>query len=224
MSSSPCCRQRPTDVVVDLSGAIILHDATNYDTISSLTVTATKVTLDLGAGTLDLSGGGGRGTFQVDQNGDAVTMEAGVLANADVTSGTTLSATSDDGGVCRRVPELDDVQLDGTLNANQSGQDNGFYFTNGLILNGTINLGGNKDLSSVILAGLLGPVPGQPGQQPRDHQRQRHDPARPEPERRRALQLGHAWDLHHRTEYHRPGGGPGSIGLIRTDPLYRGPR
>lgn len=137
-------------VVVDLSGATILHDTANYDTISSFTVKALKVTFDLGAGTLDLSGGGGRGAFQVDQNGDAVTLEAGVLANADVTSGTTLSATSDGHG---DYPELVNVQLDGTLNANQSGQDNGVVFQNGLILNGTINLGGNKDLSSVLAAG-----------------------------------------------------------------------
>jgi hypothetical protein len=48
----------PADrVVVDLTGATILHDAANYDTVSSFTVAATKVRLDLGAGTLDLSGG-----------------------------------------------------------------------------------------------------------------------------------------------------------------------
>jgi hypothetical protein len=138
-------------VVVDLSGATILHDTTRYDTISSFTVTAPKVTFDLGAGTLDLSGGGGRGTFRVDQNGDAVTLEAGVLAHADVTSGTTLAANSG------AFPELNDVQLDGTLNANQRGRNNGLYFQNGLILNGTINLGGNNDLSSVLLAGYSDP-------------------------------------------------------------------
>jgi hypothetical protein len=140
-------------VVVDLSGATILHDTIRYDTISSFTVTAPKVTFDLGAGTLDLSGGGGRGTFQADQNGDAVTLEAGVLAHADVTSGTTLSATSATLGFATVYPDLVDVQLDGTLNANQSGKDNGFYFQSGLILNGTVNLGGNKDLSSSLLAG-----------------------------------------------------------------------
>src|SRR5262249_37243637 len=74
-------------VVVDLTGATILHDKARYDTISSFTVTAPKVTLDIGAGTLDLAGGG-RGTFQADQNGDVVTMEAGILANAVVTSAT----------------------------------------------------------------------------------------------------------------------------------------
>jgi hypothetical protein len=138
-------------VVVDVSGATILHDAANYDTISSFTVTATKVTLDIGAGTLDLEGGGGRGTFRADQNGDVVTMEAGVLANADVTLGTSLSATSDPFG---DYPELDNVQVDGTVNANQNGGNNGLYFTNGLVLNGTINLGGNNDQSSVLLAGF----------------------------------------------------------------------
>jgi hypothetical protein len=140
-------------VVVDLTGATILHDTTRYDTISSFTVTAPKVTLDLGAGTLDLSGNGGRGTFQADQNGDTVTLEAGVLAHADVTSHTALSATSATVGYLTELPDLVGVQLDGTLNANQSGQNNGFYFTSGLVLNGTINLGGNKDLSSVLMAG-----------------------------------------------------------------------
>jgi hypothetical protein len=150
-------------VVVDLSGVTIRHDTTNYDTISGFTVTAPKVTLDLGAGTLDLSGGGGRGTFQAGQNGDAVTMEAGILANADVTSATTLSATSDANG---NYPELDSVQLDGTLNANQSGANNGFTFQNGLILNGTVNLGGNQDQSSVLLAGYWDQYGGSPDNNP----------------------------------------------------------
>jgi hypothetical protein len=147
-------------VVVDLSGATILHDTTHYDTISSFTVTAPKVTFDLGAGTLDLSGGGGHGTFRADQNGDVVTLEACVLAHADVTPGTTVSATSPASLSYTQYPELDDVQLDGTLNANQSGQNNGLYFQNGLILNGTINLGGNKDLSAVLLAGYADPYRG----------------------------------------------------------------
>jgi len=145
------------NVVVDLSGATILHDATNYDTIRSFTVTAPNVTLDVGAGTVDLSGGGGRGTFRVDHAGDAVTMEAGILANADVTSGTTLYATS---GPYGEYPELDDVQLDGTLNANQSGGNNGIVFSNGLIVNGTINLGGTSDQSSVLAAGYFDPFAG----------------------------------------------------------------
>jgi hypothetical protein len=141
-------------VVVDLTGATILHDTANYDTISSFSVTATKVTLDIGAGTIDLSGGGGRGTFRVAQNGDKVTMETGILANADVTVGTSLSATSDANGI---YPELDNVQVDGTINANQSGGNNGLYFQNNLILNGTINLGGNKDQSSQLFAGFWSP-------------------------------------------------------------------
>jgi hypothetical protein len=137
-------------VVVDLTGATIQHDKANYDTISSFTVTGSKVRLDIGAGTLDLAGSSPRGTFRVDQNGDTVTMEAGILANAVVTSGTSLSTTTDANGV---YPLLIAVQMDGTVNANQSGRDNGFVFENGLVLNGTVNLGGNKDLSSVIGAG-----------------------------------------------------------------------
>ncbi len=81
-------------------------------------------------------------------------MEGGILANADVTSGTTLYATSGE------YPELDDVQLDGTLNANQSGGNNGIVFTNGLIVNGTINLGGTSDQSSVLAAGYYDPYQG----------------------------------------------------------------
>lgn len=66
----------PNDnVVVDLPGSVILHNTTNYETISSFTVTAPNVSLNLGAGTLDLSGSGTRGTFQVDQLDDIVTME-----------------------------------------------------------------------------------------------------------------------------------------------------
>jgi RTX calcium-binding nonapeptide repeat (4 copies) len=144
-------------VVVALSGATILHDTTNYDAISRFTVTAANVTLDLGAGTLDLSGAGGRGTFQVDQAGDAVTMEAGVLKSALVTSGTTLFATL---GSNSDYPELNDVRLDGTVNADQSGNNNGIYILNGLILNGTIKLGGGTDLSSVLLAGYVDPFVG----------------------------------------------------------------
>jgi hypothetical protein len=141
-------------VVVDLAGVTILHDSTNDDTISSFTVTAPKVTFDLGAGTLDLSGGGGRGTFRADQKGDMVTMETDILANAVVTSGTSLSTTSDENN---DYPDLVNVQLDGTVNATQSGRDNGVNFQNGLILNGTINLGSNQDLTSIIMAGYWAP-------------------------------------------------------------------
>jgi hypothetical protein len=144
-------------IVVDLSGATILHGTARYDTISSFTVTAPKVMLDIGAGTIDLAGSSVRGTFRADQNGDAVTIEAGVLANAVVTSGTTLWTTSPD---TTNYPELVAVELDGTVNANQSGGYNGFVFQNGLVLNGTINLGGNKDVSSVIGAGYWDPYIG----------------------------------------------------------------
>jgi hypothetical protein len=141
-------------IVVDLTGATILHDTARYDTISSFTVIAPKVTLDIGAGTIDLAGSSVRGTFRADQNGDTVTIEAGVLANAVVTAGTTLWATSPD---ATNYPELVAVQLDGTVNADQSGGTNGFVFQNGLVLNGTVNLGGNKDVSSVLRAGFWDP-------------------------------------------------------------------
>lgn len=140
-----------SNVVIDLAGATVLHDTANYDTIRSLTVTAPNVTLDLGSGTLDLSGSGQRGTFQVDQPGDAVTMEAGILANADVTAGTTISASS--GIYYQEYPELAGVELAGALNVNQAGGNNGIVFSGGLILNGTINLGGTSDQSAMLLAG-----------------------------------------------------------------------
>jgi hypothetical protein len=147
----------PNDnVVVDLPGAVILHNTSNYETISSFTVTAPNVALNLGFGTLDLSGGGTRGKFQVDQPGDIVAMEGAVLKGAHVTAGTTLSASSalfSFFSTYTEYPELNDVRLDGTLNANQSFNNNGIYFQNGLILNGTINLGGTNDVSSVLLAG-----------------------------------------------------------------------
>jgi hypothetical protein len=144
-------------VVVDLTGATILHDTANYDTISSFTVTASKVTLDIGSGTIDLAGSSARGTFRADQNGDLVTMEAGVLANAIVTSGTSLSTTRDANA---NYPELVALEVDGTVNSNQIGGNNGFVFQNGLILNGTINLGGNKDQTSVFGGGYWDPSVG----------------------------------------------------------------
>jgi hypothetical protein len=146
-----------SNVVIDLNGATILHNAVNYDTIRSFTVTAANVTLDLGAGTLDLSGSGTRGIFQVDQAGDVVTMEGAVLKDAVVTAGTTLSATSTSlsffGFQFADYPELNNVQLEGTLQENQASNGNGVIFQNGLILNGTIALGGTSDSFSLLLAG-----------------------------------------------------------------------
>ena len=52
------------NVVIDLAHQTINHAAANYDLISNLTVTGQYVTLNLSAGTLDLSGGGGQGTFK----------------------------------------------------------------------------------------------------------------------------------------------------------------
>lgn len=101
----------PNDnVVIDVPGATVNHAATSYDTIRSLTVTAPNVTLNLDGGTLDLSGGGALGTFQVDQPGDVVNLGSGtnavggVLKDASVTSHTVLTVPNStegtvDGGV-----------------------------------------------------------------------------------------------------------------------------
>jgi hypothetical protein len=130
-----------TNVVIDLPNQTINQSAGNYDLISSLTVTGQDDTLGLMGGTLDLSGSGGLGTFQVDQPGDAVNLASGVLKSADVTSGTTITATTS-GGV------LDDVQLDGTLDLTRVGGAN-VQVLDGLTLNGTIELGGNADAADL---------------------------------------------------------------------------
>ena len=91
------------NVVIDLSDQTIDHAAGSYDLISNLTVTGQDVTLDLFAGTLDLSGsgaaldlsgGGGQGLFQANQKGDIVNLEGTDLKSAVITTGTTLTATS----------------------------------------------------------------------------------------------------------------------------------
>ncbi len=123
-----------SDVVIDLDGQTINHSATNGDTINSLVVTGHNVTLNLSGGTLDLSGSSPRGTFQVDQQGDVVNLQGGVLKNADVTSSTTIVASSSGG-------TLDGVRLDGALDMSQV-KSNRAYVINGLALNGTVKLGG----------------------------------------------------------------------------------
>ena len=62
--------------MVDLSGQTI--NQLGNDTIASLTVTGQNVTLNLD-GSLDLSGSGSRGTFQVDQPGDSVVVGDSIL-------------------------------------------------------------------------------------------------------------------------------------------------
>ena len=115
----------------------INYSSNATDVISSLTVTLQSVVLNLTAGTLDLSGTAPRGTLEVDQPGDGVILSGGTLANADVTAGTTIYA-SNAGGT------LNAVQLDGTLDMTTQNVYNypSVTVTNGLVLNGTILLGG----------------------------------------------------------------------------------
>ena len=83
------------DVVIDLPNQNITHDETAYDTISSLTVTATGDTLNLVAGTLDLSGSGAAGTFNVPGKNTlgygSVALNGGTLANANVSKDTIIT-------------------------------------------------------------------------------------------------------------------------------------
>ncbi len=86
----------PADnVVIDLPNQDITHDDSTYDTISSLNVTAKGVTLTLEAGTLDLSGGGAAGAFNVpgkDELGyGSVELNGGTLANANVSKDTIIT-------------------------------------------------------------------------------------------------------------------------------------
>ena len=120
----------PTDsVVIDLPAVTVDHSAASQDVIGSLQVTAANVTLNLSAGTLDLSGAGGSGVFQVDQAGDVVNLQGGTLKDATVTSGTTI-VSGDPAGT------LDGVTLDGTLQVGAKAT-----IADGLILNGSIIVG-----------------------------------------------------------------------------------
>ncbi|HEY2787000.1 MAG TPA: Ig-like domain repeat protein [Fimbriiglobus sp.] len=134
---------RPVDnVVIDLPLQTINHSAPIYETISNLTVTGQDVTLNLSAGTLDFSGGGGQGTLQADQSGDTVNLGGTDLKSVIITSGTTVTATSS-GSV------LDSVQLDGILDMTQY---DGAYaqVVNTVTVNGAIELGGVSNSASLF--------------------------------------------------------------------------
>ncbi len=130
----------PSDnVIIDLAGVTVDHSAASQDVIGSLQVTGAHVTLNLSAGTLDLSGASGSGTFQVDQTGDAVNLMS-VLKDATVTSGTTIVAPGT-GGI------LDGVTLDGSLYILWGGT---ATIKNGLVLNGTIDVGASGPPGTVV--------------------------------------------------------------------------
>jgi len=88
----------PADnVVIDLNNQNISHDEAAYDKIGSLTVTAaaTGVTLNLVSGTLDLSGSGAAGVFNVPGNDTlgygSVHLDGGTLAYANVSKKTIIT-------------------------------------------------------------------------------------------------------------------------------------
>ncbi len=120
------------NVVIDTSGVTINRLSASYDTIGSLSVTAQNVTLNLDSGTLDLSGAGTLGTFQVDQPGDVVNLAAGVLQNATVTSNTTITVPNSAIGL------VNGGVLDGAVQVQGSG---------------TLQLAGNWTNNGTITAG-----------------------------------------------------------------------
>jgi hypothetical protein len=137
----------PNDnVVIDVRGATINHAAVSYDTIRSLTVTASNVTLNLVGGTLDLSGGGALGTFQVDQPGDLVKLGSrtsavgGVLKDAIVSSHTVLTVPTSTSGT------IDGGVLNGSV---QAGAHSTLFLEGSWINNGTIA----ADTGSTLLLG-----------------------------------------------------------------------
>jgi hypothetical protein len=134
------------DVIVNTAGAtIVLNNTTGTpDTIHSLSVQATGVSLTLQSGTLDVSGGvpGAKGSFQAGQAGALVWLQGGTLANADVAAGTVVTATTSGG-------TLDGVKLDGTLDMTQGQSYYGLNATvvNGLTLIGQISLQNTSSLN-----------------------------------------------------------------------------
>ncbi len=158
-----------TNVVIDMSNqTIFIGPSTNdyyaffdgpdpYNTIHSLTVSGDNDTLWITFGTLDLSGGNTLGTFQTTGANDVINLAGGVLKDADVTAGTTITASDyysafynyyDEGNV------LVGVQLDGTLDLSES---YGVFASiqGTLTLNGTILVGGADYNAADLFAGFL---------------------------------------------------------------------
>jgi hypothetical protein len=159
-----------TDVVINLDNQTIFHGPNfnndyyaffdgpdPYDTVRSVTISGTNDTLYLTFGTLDLSGSNAQGTFRTTGTGDSVILAGGVLKDASVSAGTTLTASDyytlfwnyyDEGNV------LTDVQLDGTLDMSQAA--GAFAYIQGnLTLNGTILLGDNTGNYAYLYAGAI---------------------------------------------------------------------
>ena len=152
------------DVVIDLPDATIVHADDIDDTIASLTVTAPDDFLDLDGGTLDLSGSGAPGTFQVpgtvdfsnNQYGN-VDLNGGVLANANVTPDTAIGVLGD---LTPALAAEEEGTIDGgVLNGSIEVNDGGYATLNligGWVNNGTItvnssnlNLGDNSDTEAM---------------------------------------------------------------------------
>jgi hypothetical protein len=135
------------DVVINQTGAnVFLYNYSGTpDTIRSLSVQASNVSLSLQLGTLDISGGGSgeKGDLQANQSGDSVVLAGGTLANADVTAGTVLTVSTSFYG---SAGTLDGVGLDGTLDM-ASNFFAGATVLNGLTLTGEIELGAFSSLN-----------------------------------------------------------------------------
>jgi len=157
----------PNDnVVIDINGANIVHSDASYDTISSLTATAKDVYLNLDGGTLDLSGSGAAGTFEVPGKVDfaaglygEVHLNGGVLANANVAKDTAIAVLGSPNAAAADANSgrIEGGVLNGTIEVNDGG-----YATLDLagkwVNNGTIT----ADDSNIVLgdfwsAGLADP-------------------------------------------------------------------
>ena len=161
LSPAASCRAPPISVVVDLSNQTIVLGATGsapgagYDTIASLSVTGTNDGIDLDAGTLDLSGNptdgsAALGNFAVDNTGDFVVLQGGVLKDASIAAGTPITVPSGYSGY------IDSGVLNGTVEA-QTGSS--LYLLGNWINHGTITAlyGANLTLGSPWQAGLGDP-------------------------------------------------------------------
>ena len=121
--------------MIDIAGVTVNRAITSYDTIRSLEVRASGVTLNLDSGTLDLSGGGTLGTFQAASHGDLVNLFGGVLKSARVSGGTSITVPPFAYNNASASSVVDGGVLDGTIQAldNSTLELEGSWTNNGTI-------------------------------------------------------------------------------------------